>query len=358
MTMRIYDKIYALFCMAAPVALMPSCSGTEIHDVWEDRYTDQKVDTVAVMDNYYLDGHNVRTGTALGDGRTFGPVTLYRDGDDLFVANAGSGSVDLFDAGTLEYRCSYGNGRTQARDVCAEGSLLFVACGENREVQVFDRQTGDYLTRLGNGVWYGNVSWAGCVAASGRFVFVRDSKERNVRVFDRETLSLAATDNNTVFARLATDDYYLGHGEQPQSDPYDMAVIGDSLYAFLYQPDPALIYAWSLADIGSLKDDAPCTRTEFSDGKKIFSVDGNDGTIWVAMLQDTQTAIGEFTRDDFQRRDFGHPLRSFVSDSRTRFPEKPMIAFFEEKILFPNVDRLEQWNILNNQSYILRPVTE
>lgn len=357
--MNARNTTYALLCGTALALLAASCDkGTEIREIWEDRYTDQKTDTVAVIDNYYLDGHVVLTADALGDGRPFGPVTLFLDGDDLFVANAGGGSVELFDARTLKHKRSYGNERTQARDVCAEGDHLFVAGGVNREVQLFDRHTGDYLTRLGTGSLGGNVSWAGNVAASRRFVFVRDSKERNVRVFDRETLSTAAAANNTVFARLSTDDYFLGHGEQPQTDPYDMAVIGDSLYAFLYQPDPALIYAWSLADIGSLKDAAPCTRTTLPSGRKIYSVAGNGEKVWVAMYRDGQPVLGEFTPEDFRRRDFERPLRSFTDDSRLRFPDRPMIAFHDERLLFPNGDRLEQWSIRNTPSYVLRPLAE
>ncbi len=144
---------------------------------------------------------------------------------------------------------SMSNGdRTLARDVYAEGDHLFVAAGDSREVQIFEKKTGKYLSRLGTGSWpASNVSWAGCVCATPRLVFVRDSKETNIRVFDREALDMNAANNNNVYAKLATDSYFIGSKFEPQSESYDMEAIGDSLYSFI--PRTGTIYAWKVQDI-------------------------------------------------------------------------------------------------------------
>ena len=221
---------------------MASCDQTEYREITEDRVVMQPVDTIKVADHFYLDGYLSRTSENIG-GRQLNAVNLFSDGEELYVANFAGKCIDVFDAETLELKRSMSNGdRTLARDVYVKGEHLFVAAGDSREVQIFEKKTGKYLSRLGTGNWQGsNVSWAGCVCATPRLVFVRDSKEMNIRVFDREALDMNAASNNNVYAKLATGSYFIGSKFEPQSESYDMEVIGDSLYSFI--PRTGTIYA-------------------------------------------------------------------------------------------------------------------
>lgn len=343
-------------CAAMMLQMFCACQKTEYTDVWEDRYTDQQVDTVGVRDNWYLTDHIVRTAADLGTGRQLQAVSICTDGDALYVANEKGGSVDVFDLETMNFRRSMSNGsRTTAHDVCVEGNHVFVAAGNMREVQIFDKTSGAYLTRLGTGVYTGNVSWAGCVAASSRFVFVRDSKERNIRVFDRNAIALDKTDNNTVYARLSTESHFIGSQTEPNSDAYDMAVIGDSLYAFLHRP--GLVYAYALRDIETLKDATPLTKTTLPAGMKIYSAAKDDQrrSVWLAMVRDGKTLLEEFAMADFQKRDFSNPLRQFAAGNRLALPAQPIIAFHNETLTWAAGPNIERWSIVNVPSYIIRP---
>lgn len=341
---------------ATAILVLAACEKTEVRETAEDRHVPQPVDTVEVVNNYYLDGYTARTASVLGEGRTLQAANLFLDGDELYVANAAGNSVDVFSAGNLAYERSIANAdRTLARDVYVEGDHLFVAAGNNREVQVFDKRTGEYLTRLGTGAWpASNVSWAGCVAATKRFAFVRDSKEQNVRVFDRESVSLTAANNNTVFAKLSTPGNFIGSGTEPQGESYDMEIIGDSLYAFV--PRSGTIYAWNVNEIAAKKDGTPTSATTPA-GVKIRSVSkGTDGgTLFVAMEKDGKMQLAEITLADFQNRNFDRPLRLFVSDSRVSLPAQPVIAYRDERLVLTNGDKLECWEIRNSPSYVIRP---
>lgn len=198
---------------------MASCDQTEYREITEDRVVPQPVDTINVADHFYLDGYLSRTSENIG-GRDLNAVNLFRDGEELYVANFAGKCIDVFDAETLELKRSISNAdRTLARDVYVEGDHLFVAAGDSREVQIFDKKTGKYLSRLGTGSWpASNVSWAGCVCATPRLVFVRDSKEKNIRVFDREALDMNAANNNNVYAKLATGSNFIGSKFEPQSE--------------------------------------------------------------------------------------------------------------------------------------------
>ena len=81
----------------------------------------------------------------------------------------------------------------------------------------------------------------------------------NIRVFDREALDMNAASNNNVYAKLATGSYFIGSKFEPQSESYDMEVIGDSLYTFI--PRTGIIYAWKVQDIIEKKGDAPAKIT-------------------------------------------------------------------------------------------------
>ena len=238
---------------------MASCNQTEYREITEDRVVSQPVDTIKVADHFYLDGYLSRTSEDIG-GRQLNAVNLFSDGEELYVANFAGKCIDVFDAETLGLKRSMSNGdRTLARDVYAEGDHLFVAAGDSREVQIFEKKTGKYLSRLGTGSWpASNVSWAGCVCATPRLVFVRDSKETNIRVFDRNAINLGAANNNNVYAKLATDSYFIGSKFEPQSESYDMEAIGDSLYSFI--PRTGTIYSWKVQDIIEKKNDAPADR--------------------------------------------------------------------------------------------------
>lgn len=340
------------------LAGLGSCDKKEIEvvEVWEDHYVEQPVDTVAVVDNPYLDNRIACGAEALGDGRTLNAVNLFLDGGELFVANAGGRSVDVFDAATLTYLRSFSHdGRTDARDVCAEGDHLFVAAGDSREVQIFDRRSGAYLTRLGTGSWTGNVSFAGCVAATGRFVFVRDSKAANIRVFDREAIDLSAASNNTPYASIDTDGHYIDTYAQKSSN--DMAVTADSLYVFIPKDnlDEGLVYAYSLADIE--RKQAPFTKTRLPGGMKIYSAapDTERRTVFLAVERDGLRSVEEFGLDDFRRRRFDTPLRTFPDGTRYGFPRQPMIASLGDSLFFAEGDEVERWTMFNEPSYLIRP---
>lgn len=345
------NNIIVLTVVACGV--LSACEDVVLKDVWEDRELGQKTDTIARIDKHMLDSAVFRTSEDLPDNKAFSSVNIYLDGKDLYVANFTGKCVDLFDAATMEYKRSYSkDARTLARDLYVQGDHLFVAAGDSREVQIFDKNTGGYLTRLGTGVWTGNVSFAGNVAATERFVFVRDSKT-NIKVFDREQLSLEAVNNNSPYANVGIEGHFINQ----VSDSYDMEVIGDSLYVFLYRPNPSLIYAYSIADIEEKKNAAPFVKTELGDGNKIYSIAYNKESddVHVSMQKGGLRVIEKIALADFLKRDFSKPAYSF-SSARYLFPQTPMIAFLDGKLYFPCGSRLERWTIVNLPSYIIKPL--
>ena len=338
----------------AACGILSACEDVVLKDVWKDRHPGQKTDTVARIDKYMLDSVLVRSSEDLPGKKAFNGVNVCLDGKDLYVANFGGKCVDLFDAATMEYKRSYSKDtRTLARDICVQGDHLFVAAGDSREVQIFDKNSGSYLTRLGTGVWTGNVSYAGNVAATGRFVFVRDSQAPDIRVFDRKQISLTAGNNNTPYARVGIESHFIDR----QADSYDMEVIGDSLYVFLYHPTPGLIYAYSITDIEEKKNAARFAKTELPPGYKIYSVAYNKegDNFLVSMQKEGEKVIGKITLAEFQKRDFSKPAYSF-SSKQYSFPQTPMIAFLDGKLYFPRGNGLERWTIINLPSYIIKPL--
>ncbi len=346
-------KIINTIILGGVVLILLACEKTEIRETMEERMVPQKVDTVKIADNYFLDNCLRRTATDLGRDHLLQAVNVYLDGDELYVANPGGNSVEVFDAKDMKFLRSIShNGNTPARDIYAEGDHLFVAAGNNREVQIFNKRTGEYLTRLGNGVYSGEVSWAGCVAATERFVFVRDSKATSVRVFDRKTISTQQTNNNTHFALLKTGEHFIGSKVEPQSGSYDMEIIADSLYAFVYAA--GTIYSWSLDDIENKKD-ATTTTESILENMKVFSVSKpQNDKLFVAMEKDEIIQIAEFSVKDFQKRNFSSPLRQIAVGS-VRMPAQPMIAYADEHLFLSNAESVERWEIHNNPSYVIRP---
>ena len=338
------------------ILALASCEKTAVNETTEDRYIMDPADTVGVINNYYLDGYQSRTAADMGNGRTLQAVNLYLDGDMLYVANFAGKCVDVFDAKTMDYQRSISNGdRTLARDVYVKGDYLYVAAGENREVQVFDKKTGKYLTRLGTGTWPDSqISWAGCVAATNDLIFVRDSKEKNVRVFDRAAISTTVANNNTVFARLNTDDYFIGSNMEPKTDSYDMEVIGDSLYAFI--PNAGAIYAWSVNEIKNKKNDA-VAKVSTSTNVKIRSIAKwkDNKSLFVAMEKDGKIQLAAYSLTDFQHRNFSNPICSFGDKGRVKLPTQPIVAYYDDHLILTNGDKVERWEIHNEPSYILRP---
>ena len=289
-------------------------------------------------------------------GRDLNAVNLFSDGEELYVANFAGKCIDIFDAETLELKRSISNAdRTLARDVYVEGDHLFVAAGDSREVQIFDKKTGKYLSRLGTGSWpASNVSWAGCVCATPRLVFVRDSKETNIRVFDRNAINLGAANNNNVYAKLATDSYFIGSKFEPQSESYDMEAIGDSLYSFI--PRTGTIYSWKVQDIIEKKNDAPAKITQNAT-EKIRSISKTDDKekFFVSMEKDGKMQLAEYTLADIQKRNFSQPTRSFASDSRVSLPSQTIVTYQKEKLILTNGAKLDCWEIRNNPSYEIQP---
>lgn len=326
---------------------MASCNQTEYREITEDRVVSQPVDTIKVADHFYLDGYLSRTSEDIG-GRQLNAVNLFSDGEELYVANFAGKCIDVFDAETLGLKRSMSNGdRTLARDVYAEG--------DSREVQIFEKKTGKYLSRLGTGSWpASNVSWAGCVCATPRLVFVRDSKETNIRVFDRNAINLGAANNNNVYAKLATDSYFIGSKFEPQSESYDMEAIGDSLYSFI--PRTGTIYSWKVQDIIEKKNDAPAKITQNAT-EKIRSISKTDDKekFFVSMEKDGKMQLAEYTLADIQKRNFSQPTRSFASDSRVSLPSQTIVTYQKEKLILTNGTKLDRWEIRNNPSYEIQP---
>lgn len=333
-----------------------SCDKIELREFIEDRYVPQPMDTVKVVNNYYLDGYESHDNLDTNEGVQLAAVNLFHDGNELYVANYANKSVDVFNIDNFTYQRSIRNQeRTEARDVYAEGDHLFVAAGKNREVQIFNKKTGEYLTRLGTGNWStSNVSWAGCVCATPQFVFVRDSKETNIRVFDREAIDLKAENNNKVFSKLTTGGDFIGSKIEPMENSYDMEVIGDSLYAFI--PNSGTIYAWSVADIANNKDAAQVVVSKM-ETTKIRSIAKTDDAnkFFVSIVINGKMQLAEYSLLDIQTRNFNSPIRCFVSDTRVSLPAQPIVAYHNEHLIITNTPKLERWEIRNNPSYEIVP---
>ena len=235
--------------------------------MWKDREVGQKMDTIARIDKYMLDSAIIRTSADLPDNKAFSSVNIYLDGKDLYVANFGGKCVDLFDAATMEYKRSYSKDeRTLARDIYVRETTSLSQRGTAVRYKIFDKNTGEYLTRLG--------TESGPVMSpmpamwrqpDDLFSYVIQ-KATNIRVFDREQISLTAANNNSPYASVGIESHFIDQ----TSDSYDMEVVGDSLYVFLYRPSPSLIYAYSIADIEEKKNTAPFVKTELGGGNKIL----------------------------------------------------------------------------------------
>ena len=335
-----------------------SCEDTEYKDVWEDRYVESKLDTVGVINNWFLTDRMTCSAENLINGKGFKAFNLFLDGENLYVANYKGKSVDVFDVRTMAYKHSLEHGgHTQAHDVYVSGKQVFVATGEMCAIQIFDKENGTYLTRLGTGSSYnGNVSKSGCVAANEDFVFVRDSKEQNIRVFERSAISTNQTNNNTVFARLDTKNYFINSSLEPLNASYDMEIVGDSLYAFIYKAE--VIYAYPLKEIRALKNQTPAIKTTLPTGTQIYAAVANTqkNTIWLSAEINGKKQLMEVSKEDFHARRFNNPIRSFTNNERYKFSEQPMIAFDEESLLFTSENTVARWNIDNNPSYIIEEV--
>lgn len=192
------------------------------------------------------------------------------------------------------------------------------------------------------------------VCATPRLVFVRDSKETNIRVFDRNAINLGAANNNNVYAKLATDSYFIGSKFEPQSESYDMEAIGDSLYSFI--PRTGTIYSWKVQDIIEKKNDAPAKITQNAT-EKIRSISKTDDKekFFVSMEKDGKMQLAEYTLADIQKRNFSQPTRSFASDSRVSLPSQTIVTYQKEKLILTNGTKLDRWEIRNNPSYEIQP---
>lgn len=331
-----------------------SCENTEYKDVWEDRYVESKLDTIEVKNNWFLTDRMTCSVENIENGKGFKALNLFLDGENLYVANQKGKSVDVFDVKTMKYKHSLEhNGRTQAHDVYVSGEQVFVATGNMCAIQIFDKESGTYLTRLGTGSYLGNVSKSGCVAANDEFVFVRDSKDQNIRVFDRRSISENQTDNNTVFASLDTKGYYISSSLEPLNASYDMEIIGDSLYAFIYQAE--IMYAYPLKEIRTSKNQTPAIKTTLPGGIKVYAAVANEphNTIWISAEINGKKQLMEVNKEDFHARRFNNPIRSFTNNERYKLSEQLMIAFYEESLLFTSENTVAQWKIDNNPSYII-----
>lgn len=347
-----YTKIYLLIALAA---LLVSCEDQiKVKEIWTDRYIDQKLDTVRIIDNWFLDGQIIRTAEDIENTSGLLAMNLFLDGNEIYIANKQGKSIDVFDAETMNYKRSFSyDGKTLAQDVYVQGDQVFVATGEMCAIQIFNKKDGKYITRLGTGIHAGNVSKSGCVAANNDFVFVRDSKYQDIRVFERSSISAEQENNNTVYARLSTKGYYIASPSEPLTGSYEMTIANDSLYAFIHCS--GLILSYSIKDVRDMKNDTPVTKTQLAGGMKIYSASTNseNGNIWLSMEKSGQKEISEFKMEDFIRREFSKPIRSFTSNDRYSLPSQPMFSVYKESIIYLNGNSIEKWEIKNNPSYII-----
>ena len=243
-----------------------------------------------------------------------------------------------------------------ARDVYAEGDHLFVAAGDSREVQIFEKKTGKYLSRLGTGNWQRQQCILGRMRvrhpSSG--IRKRFQGDEYRGVFDREALDMDAANNNNVYAKLATDSYFIGSKFEPQSESYDMEAIGDSLYSFI--PRTGTIYAWKVQDIIEKKGDAPAKITQNATEKiRSISRPTTKEKFFVSMEKDGKMQLAEYTLADIQKRDFSQPIRSFAGDGRSEpaIPDHRNLPEGEADLT--NGAKLDRWEIRNNPSYEIQP---
>ena len=341
-------------------AFLSSCEDKiEVKEIWVDKYVEQKLDTISVIDNWYLDNMTIKDASDTGNEDGLLAMNIHLDGNNLYIANKKAKCVEVFDAESLEYKKSISHdGRTLAQDVYVHGDHIFVATGEMCAIQIFDKKDGKYLTRIGTGSFTGNVSKSGCVAANDDFVFVRDSKYQDIRVFERSAISMEKGDNNTVFARLDTKGFYIASPAEPLSSSYDMNIVGDSLYTFIHCSN--LVLAYSLKDVRELKDATPVTKTQLDGKTKIYAISAGTqkDAVWISMEQNGKKSISEFSTEDFRNRDFSNPLRSFTANGKYSLPAQPMFSYFNESLIYISGENIQKWDIKNNPTYIIEPLSE
>lgn len=163
-----------------------------------------------------------------------------------------------------------------------------------------------------------------------------------------------AANNNNVYAKLATDSYFIGSKFEPQSESYDMEAIGDSLYSFI--PRTGTIYAWKVQDIIEKKGDAPVQVTETWNARlRSISKTDDKEKFFVSMEKDGKMQLAEYALADIQKRDFSQPIRSFAGDDRVRLPSQTIVTYQKEKLILTNGAKLDRWEIRNNPSYEIQP---
>ena len=331
--------------LTALVTLFASCDET----ITNTTGSGPRMDTLSVINNWFLDENTTVRATDFG-AETFAPVNLFNADGELFAANPEGKTVEVFDAVDMRHlrTLRHADRGTEAWAVCADGDYVYAACGSMREVQLFNRKTGDYVTRL-------NSAWVASVAVSDKYVFIRDSKDYNIPVFAKSDINPLKADNGTVFARLTTDDTFIGSKTEPQNNSYSITVMGDSLYAFMYTRRQ--IYAYSLADVETLKNLTQPLRTTLAEGVTVYSAaPAADGkTIWLSMKLDGVKAMAQFNLDDFANRNFSRPLRAFKAHNRHPFDGTPMMTIQGETPIYTSPDGLERWTIGNHPSYVMAP---
>lgn len=269
------------------VLVLMVCEQIEVREIIEDCYLLQLMDIVKIMDNYYLDGYILCGVEDIGEGCMLQVVNFFFDGDELYVVNFVERCVDVFDVKCLIYKWSIFNGECIfVCDIYVEDGYLFVVVGDSWEVQVFDKYFGMYLICLGIGIWLvSNVLWVGCVVVMKNFVFVCDLKEINVWVFDCKVVLLMVVNNNIVFVKLGIGSDFIGSSIELYGEFYDMEVIGDLLYVFIFCL--GIIYVWNIYEIVDKKNDMFIFVIWLSGVKICLVVKGrNDSLLFVVMVKD------------------------------------------------------------------------
>ncbi|MGL5636353.1 MAG: YncE family protein [Bacteroidales bacterium] len=324
-----------------------SCSDQSVITVEIPRYDSTIVYTHSLREEFQLPKPDQAV--------AFNPYALCVYKDRLYIGDRASKTVYEYDLLRRVYTQVYThNERTDPLSLSVNDEHVYVACGDYREVQIFDRASGRYLTRLGTGVWSGAVSFATSLAQSEDYVFVRDSKV-GVRVFDKKAINWTAVNNNSYYLNLDIDELYTP-GNYP-ANPYDMEVLGDSLY--VNDISSARTYIYSMNSVKS-------KETGYT--KKIqYDKSTQNGIAYVMGMETAENAtsallflrlngvntLGLYSRKDLAELNWSNPNLSMNKSEFNNISPTGSVALFKDQIVYPVRDRVSMYSIHKDSVIIL-----
>lgn len=289
--------------------------------------------------------------------KVFSPYALCVYKDRLYIGDRATKTVYEYDLLAREYVTNYThNERTDPLSISVNDEHVYIACGDYREVQIFDRASGRYLTRLGTGVWSGAVSFATSLAQSEDYIFVRDSKV-GVRVFDKKAINFTAVNNNSFFLNLDIDDLYTP-GNYP-ANPYDMEVLGDSLY--VNDISSARTYVYSMNNIKS-KITSYTKKVQYDKNTQngiayvmgMETSEDETSTLLFLRLNGANT-LGFYSRKDLTEFNWSNPDLSINKSGFDNISPTGSVVLFKDEIVYPVRDRISIHSIRKDSIIILSP---